>query len=142
VFVYKPTETWTYLAGIALCPDFQNTVYPILGLIYKPNDKLTFNIVPQRPNISYLLNEKVTLFAEGGNSFAEFEVTKDNLENVVLQYKEMRMGAGLRYKLNKAVEASLSAGGAFNRSFKYRDSLGKVNLKDSYYTEFRLVARM
>jgi hypothetical protein len=141
MLIYKPSDTWTYIAGVAVYPDFENEVYPILGLIYKPNAKLTFNLVPKRPNISYSLNEKTTLFAEGGNSFGEYEVTKDNLKNVILQYKEMRLGAGLKYKLNKSVEASLSAGGAFNRTLKYRDSLGKVNLKDSGYVEFRLVAR-
>lgn len=140
--IYKPSETWTYIAGVAVYPDFENEVYPVLGFIYKPNDKLTFNIVPKRPNISYILNEKITLFAEGGNSFGEYEVDKDNLKNVVLRYKEMHLGAGLKYKFNKATQASLSAGGMFNRSLKYRDSLGKVNLKDSCYAEFRLEVRI
>jgi hypothetical protein len=141
MLIYKPSETWTYIAGVAVYPDFENEVYPILGLIYKPNAKLTFNLVPKRPNISYLLNEKITLFAEGGNSFGEYEVTKDNLKNVVLQYKELHLGAGMKYKLNKYIEASFTAGGAFNRTLKYRDSLGKVNLKDSGYVEFRLAIR-
>jgi hypothetical protein len=140
--IHSLNDQWTFIAGVAVYPDFETKVWPILGFIYKPNDKLTFNIVPRRPNISYLLNEKIALFAEGGNSFGEYEVTKDNLENVVLQYKEMHIGAGLKYKVNKAVEASVSAGGMFGRSLKYRDSLGKVEIKDGAYAEFRLEARI
>jgi len=140
--IHSPNDQWTFIAGVAVYPDFENEVWPILGFIYKPDDKLTFNIVPKRPNISYLLNEKVTLFAEGGNSFGEYEVAKDNLKNVVLQYKEMHIGAGLKYKINRCVQASFSAGGMFNRSLKYRDSLGKVEIKDGAYVEFRLEARI
>jgi hypothetical protein len=140
--IYKPSETWTYIAGIAFYPDFENEVYPILGFIYKPNDKLTFNLVPKRPNISYLLNEKVTLFAEGGLSTGEFEVTKDNLKNVVLRYQERRLGLGAKFQLNKSIQASVSAGGEFSRSLKYRDSLGKVKIKDGGYAEFRLEAKI
>jgi len=136
--IHSPNDQWTFIAGVAVYPDFETKVWPILGFIYKPNDRLTFNIVPKRPNISYLLNEKITLFAEGGNSLGEYEVTKDNLENVVLRYKEKRLGAGIKYQANKFMETSISAGGVFNRSLKYRDSLGKVNIKDGIYTEFRI----
>jgi len=137
--IYLPDEQWTFLAGLAVYPDFESKVLPILGFIYKPNDRLTFNIIPKRPNISYLLNDRVTLFAEGGGSFSgEFEVDKDNLEDVVLRYKETHLGGGIKYKINPHIEGSLSMGGVFGRSLQYEDSLGKVNIKDSFYTEFRL----
>jgi len=137
--IYRPNNQWTFLAGLAVYPDFENEVFPILGFIYKPNDRLTFNIVPKRPNISYLLNNRVTLFAEGGNSFDEFEVTQNNLKNVVLRYQETHLGAGIKYKVNKYIQSSIYAGGIFNRSLKYRDSnLGKVNIKDGLYTELRV----
>jgi hypothetical protein len=137
--IHKPNAQWTLIGGVAVYPDFQNEVLPILGFIYQPNDRLIFNIVPKRPNISYLINDRFTLFAEGGSSLnSEFEVTKDNLENVVLRYKQMRLGSGLKFKINEIIQSSISAGAVFNRTLKYRDSLGKVNLKDGFYTEFRL----
>ncbi len=140
LLIYQPSRQWTFLAGLAVCPDFTDEVLPILGFIYKPNDKLVFNIVPKRPNISYFLNDRVTLFAEGGRAYnSEFEVTRDNLKNVVLRYKETHLGAGIKYKVNKYMRSSLSYGGIFNRSLKYRDSsLGKVKIKSGLYAEFRL----
>ena len=136
--IFIPNDKWTFIGGIGVYPDFETAVFPILGFIYKPNDKLSFNITPKRPNISYLLNKRVRLFAEGGMSFDEFEVTKDSQENVVLSYKKKYLGSGVEFKFNKFIKSSVTVGGVFNRSLKYRDSLGKVNMKSSLYTEFRV----
>jgi hypothetical protein len=137
--IYMPNPRWTFIGGVTVYPEFENEVLPILGFMYKPNERLTFNIIPKRPNISYLLNDKITLFAEGGSSLnSEFEVDKDDLKNVVLRYKETHLGAGIKYKLNKFIQGSLSAGGVFNRYVKYRDGQGKVDIKDGLYSDFRL----
>jgi len=139
ILIHQPNAKWTLICGVAVYPDYENEVLPILGFIYQPNDRLTFNIVPKRPNISYLVSDRLILFAEGGSSLnSEFEVTKDNLQNVVLRYSQMRLGSGLKFKINEIIQSSISAGAVFNRTLKYRDSLGKVNLKDGFYTEFRL----
>lgn len=143
VLIHQPNDRWTFIIGVAIYPDFEKEVFPVMGFIYQPNDKLIFNLVPKRPNISYLVNERLTWFTEGGSFVnSEFEVTKDNLKNVVLAYKELRIGSGIKYKFNKFLQTSLSAGAIFNRSLKYRDSLGKVNIKDGFYTEFRVEMQM
>lgn len=141
--IYLPDEQWTFLAGIAVYPDFEKKILPILGFIYKPNERLAFNIVPKRPNISYALTRRITIFAEGGGSLnSEFEVNQDNAKNIVLSYKETRLGAGVKFMPRTCLQGSLSAGGVFNRSFKYRDSLGKVDARDGFYTEFRLEIKL
>jgi len=141
--IYLPDQQWTFLAGIAVYPDFERKLLPILGFIYKPNERLTFSITPRRPNISYSLDRQFTLFAEGGDSpNSEFEVDKDGAKNVVLSYKETRLGAGIKFSPRDSLRASLSAGGVFNRSLKYRDSLGKVNVRGGFYTEFRLELKL
>jgi hypothetical protein len=138
LLIYQPNDKLTLIAGVAVYPDSENEVWPILGLIYKPNDKLTFELLPKRPNINYQLNNKVAIFAEGGVANSEFEVQRDNDKNVVLRYKEMRLGSGMKFKFNKFIQSSLSAGAIFNRYLKYRDDQGKVNIKDGLYTEFRI----
>lgn len=140
--IYQPDTKWTFIAGVAVYPDFESKVWPILGFIYKPNDRLSFNIVPERPNISYILNNKLTLFAEGEVSSNEFETNKDNLKNVVLQFKETHLGAGVKYKINRFIQSSVCVGGVFNRYLKYRDSLGKVDIKGGMYAEFRAEIRI
>jgi len=141
--IYQPNEKWVFVCGVDYYPRFREPVSPILGFIYKPNDRLAFSLVPGTPEISYLLNDKLTVFIQGDSSNNEYRVTKDNLKNVVLNYNETHLGTGLRYKWNKHVTGSLVVGGVFNRSIEYRqDSLGKVVIKDGFYTEFRLVMAM
>jgi hypothetical protein len=101
--IYQLNEKWTFLYGIAVYPDFESEIFPVLGFIYKPNAKLIFNIVPKRPNITYSLNKRLDLFLEGGSTLAEFEVKRQNEKNVVLRYKEMHLGTGARYKFNKFI---------------------------------------
>lgn len=137
--VYKPDEKLVLIAGVAVYPDFEDTVLPILGFIYKPNDKWLFNIIPDRPAILYFFNDKITLFGEGGGSSnEEFEVERNGEKGRVLRYKEMHVGAGIKYKINKYIEASAQAGGMFGRSLRYADDTGKVNIHNGLYTEFRM----
>lgn len=137
-FIFRKDEKWTFVGGVALYPDFQRKVFPIAGFIYKPNDKLSFNIIPERPNINYAINDKTSLFAEGGVFIKEFEVTRDNQENVVLRYAGFNLGSGVSHKINKSAQTFFSVAGVFNRSLRYRDSVGKVSMKNSLYGELRM----
>jgi hypothetical protein len=141
--IYQPSEQWTFVGGVAVYPSYQNRVLPILGFIYQPNDRLVFNIIPDRPNITYSLTKKIDLSVEGSISDEEFEVTKDDLRNVILHYREGHAAGAIKYKFNKFIECSLAVGGIFQRSLKYDDSnLGKVRIRESAYTEFRVVIKM
>jgi len=137
--IYQPDPKWTFLCGVAVSPYTQDPVLPVLGVIYKPNDRLAFNIVPRRPNITYALTDKISIFGEG--SFAvnnEYEVKFDDTRTAVLRYYETYLGGGIGYKPNKFIQTSLSVGGNFRRRLTYGDSLGKVDIKDGMYTEFRI----
>jgi len=136
--IYQPDAKWTFICGVAIWPHHDKDAMPIIGFIYKPNNRLTFNIIPRSPEISYALTQKLTVFGQAGMSGYEYKVTKDERNNLVLKYNEIHLGAGLRYKPNKYVNASLSAGDMLHRSIEYReDSLGKVIIKDGFYTELR-----
>lgn len=135
--IYQQNEKLAFVAGADVYPGRREQIQPILGVIYKPNERCTFNLTPDNPEISYVLNKKVTLFVEADSSSDEFSVGKDTRKDVSLNYDEMHAGAGLRYNLNKYIQASFAVGGVFNRSIAYdQDSLGKVVPKDGLYTEF------
>lgn len=137
--IYRPNKKWTFLGGVALYPNYKNrsAFFPILGLIYKPIDQLTFNIIPERPNITYALNEHVTILAEGDISLKEFDIDRSNTKDVVLRYKEWHVGGGTEIKFNKLFRLSATAGGIFDRTLKYSDKTAKVSIKDGFYTELR-----
>jgi len=131
--ISQPNEYFTLLLGVAVFPDFEDEVWPILGFIWQPNDKLKFNIIPKNPNITYSFNEKLDIFLEWDMSFGEYEVDRDNAKNVVLQYNETTAGLGLQYNINKNMQFLFSAGGVFDRYLKYRDDSGKVSIKNGAY---------
>jgi hypothetical protein len=137
----QPNPKLTWVLGVFVAPSEETKIGPIAGLIYQYNDKLVFNIIPPRPQIIYSFNDKLDIFAEGGFSDDEFQVKKDGYKKAILVYKEMHLGGGLKYSLNKFIDTSLSVGGMFNRTLKYRDSLGKVNIQNCLYTEFRVEAQ-
>jgi hypothetical protein len=138
-FIYQANQKLAFICGVEVIPDFEDAVSPILGFIYKPNDRLAFNITPSKPEITYGLSDRLTLLLEADMSCDEFEVNKDNLKNVVLEYNEMHLGTGVKYQVNKNIQSSISGGFIFNRSIKYKDDdLGKVSLKNGLYTELRV----
>ncbi|MDD5730363.1 MAG: DUF6268 family outer membrane beta-barrel protein [Candidatus Omnitrophica bacterium] len=132
-------DKWTLVGGIAVYPGFEESVFPVLGFIYRPNDRLTFNIVPQRPNITYSLNEKTSVSLEA-DAFLdeEFNVGRKDKKNAVLEYKEISFGGGIKYKFNRYIECSVSTGAVIDRSLKYRDTLEEVQVKDGLYTQLRV----
>jgi hypothetical protein len=141
ILIYHPNEQFTGILGVHITPSsVESRVSPIVGVIYKPNDKITYNLVGPQPNITYMVNKKLGFFAEGKIFDQEFVVTKDNIKNVVLIFKEYLLGGGVLYKINNFAETSLSVGGVFSRYLKYRDEsdYGKVSINNGLYTEFRL----
>ncbi|MDD4894813.1 MAG: transporter [Candidatus Omnitrophica bacterium] len=140
--IYQPSDKLTFVLGLSSEPGFENPLMPFGGIIYEPNDRLTFNLVPSRPTISFDLTKHITAFWEGGMSGGEFKVTKDNFNGAALDYSEMHTGLGLQIRPNENIDASISFGRTFNQSLEYRDSLGKVNIKNGFYSEFRVEARI
>ena len=68
----------------------------------------------------------------------EYIVTRDTGKDAVLRYTEGRFGTGIRYKINKNSEISLTGGEIFMNTFKYLDNNGsKVVLKNGPYVELR-----
>jgi len=138
--IYQLNDKLTLIGGLAAFPGYEDTFAPIIGVIYKYSDKLLFNLTPKRPTINYSVNDKVDLFVEADFSGGEYQVKKDSLKTAILQYNEIHTGAGVQYSLNDYIDISLSTGYMFNRYLKYRDSLGKVDIKSGLYMDCRIEA--
>jgi hypothetical protein len=138
--VYQPKEELTLMAGVAFYPGYVDNVLPVFGMIYKPNDKLSFNLTPNRPNITYRVNERLAAFVTGGFDFEEFQISRGS-GSAVLQYRQDRVGTGVEFDINKNIQSFVTLGGAFNRFLEYRDNIGKVEIKNGLYTEVRLQAK-
>jgi len=140
--IYQASDKLVFVAGLSVSPGFEDPITPFGGLIYKPNDKLTFDLVPTRPAISYEINDRLTIFGEAGFEGNEFKVSKDGYTGATLSYNEVHFGGGIKLSVNKYIDTYLSCGRMFNHYLKYRDSLGKVNIKDNTYSEFRVEVKI
>ncbi|MDD5155993.1 MAG: hypothetical protein PHF11_05900 [Candidatus Omnitrophica bacterium] len=138
--IFQPNEKLLFVAGVDVYPRYEDQVLPIVGLVYRPNKKLTFYLIPEdRSNISYAITERLTLFIEGGSNTDEFAVTR-NGSRAVLQYNQSHLGTGVKLKVNKYMDVTVAGGGVFDHYLKYRDSDGKASIKKGLYTEFRIEA--
>jgi hypothetical protein len=138
--IYKESEEFILVGGVSVRPDYDVEAVPILGLIYKPNERLSFNFASDDPNIAYKFNEATTAVWEFNFTLEEYEVTRESQDGVVLKYQDVSTGIGLQHKFNENLQASISVGGVFNRRLEYKDDVGKVVPDASVYTEFKLTA--
>jgi hypothetical protein len=140
--ISQPNEYLTLLLGVAVFPDFEDKVLPLFGFIWEPNDKISFNIIPKNPNITYSLNKRLEFFLEGDIDLGEYEVDRGEEKNLVLKYSQTIAGLGFRYNINKNTQFLFSTGGVFNRSLEYRDGSGKVSIKNGAYIHCQFQVRI
>jgi hypothetical protein len=139
--VYQPSDTLTLIAGAAFYPGYEYNIWPFAGMIYKPTEKLSFNLVPRMPSIKYRMNERLAVLLTGAFENEEFQVARGNTGSAVLKYREKRIGGGVEYDVNKHIQAFMTVGGSFGRFLDYKDDIGKVQIESGVYTEVRLQAK-
>jgi len=134
--VYTPNDKLIIIAGAEFFTDFDNDVQPIGGIIYKPTDKLTFNLITDDPYILYKINDKLDIRAEGGYHFwNQYKVRRQGNNNVLFEYQDVWVGGGFNFKPIKSINIFMTVGGVFDRNLKYPDAGGKVDIDKGYYLQ-------
>jgi hypothetical protein len=116
-----------FLAGVYVDVNADTPVFPVIGVHWKLSDKWVIEGMPPRPQIQYTLSETVTLFA--GADLREETFVVDNkfgtsrgipqLNSAILEYNEIRAGAGLTWKIYKGVTLDIEGGCTPYRRFYY-----------------------
>jgi hypothetical protein len=135
--IYKPSDTFVMIAGAQIDTDADTPVIPIIGFNYQPNDRLDIQLASTEPTITYKLDHHWAVFAEYGATLDEYEVTRASQKGVVFKVREAALGGGLKFKIEKWLEASLSTGLNTWRQFAYRDNVGKVDVNSAPYIKAR-----
>ncbi len=138
--IFKESDDFILVGGVSVRPEYEREVLPVVGLIYRPNDRLAFNLASDDPNVSYKLTDATLLRWEFQYAFDEYEVTRGAQEGVVLRYQEISSGFGIEHRFNEAFKGIVSAGGVFNRQLEYSDEVGKVAPDTGFYTSARITA--
>ena len=139
--IYKGSDDFILVGGVYVRPEFDTEVLPVIGFIYRPNERLSFNFASDDPHVAYKLTDQATLMMEFGYTLDEYEVKRGTQDGVVLRYSGLTTGAGIKYDFNDCLQAAVSAGGAFARRLEYDDGAGKVVPENAVYSSVRLTAR-
>jgi hypothetical protein len=127
------------IAGIYVDVNSDLPVFPVVGVHWKLSDKWLIEGIAPRPQIQYLLTDNVTLFAGADLREATFRVNEDfgqsrgipKLDDAILEYFEIRAGAGLTWKISKNFNLDVEGGGTPYRRFEYPRADGyKVKSED------------
>ena len=108
-------------------------VFPVAGVRWKVSDKWVIEGIAPRPQLQYQLSDSVTLYAGADLRQATFRMDDQfgqqhggnpKLNDAILEYFEIRAGAGLTWKVTKYVNLDVEGGGAPYRSFYYPRATG------------------
>lgn len=138
--IFKESEDFILVGGVTVRPEYDREVLPLIGLVYRPNDRLSFNLASDDPNVSYKLSDATLLRWEFQYAYDEYEVTRGGQKGVVLQYQEISSGFGIEHQLNDSLKGIVSAGAVFNRQLEYKDEVGKVTPDAGVYASAQLTA--
>ncbi len=136
---YFVSSDLLFIGGIYVDVNSNLPVFPIVGIHWKVSDKWVLEGIAPRPQIQYLLSDRVTLFAGADLREATFRVDSQfgqtrgipKLNDAILDYFEIRAGAGLTWKVFKNVNLDLEGGCTPYRRFEYPRADGyKVKSED------------
>jgi hypothetical protein len=140
---------WTFGGGIRFSPLDDSPVLPIAFARWQPNETWALSLGAPRTEVSYALNAETSFFA--GGSFAGGTYAVDarrlttpagypRLDETKLDYREIRVGAGVRHRVSQVLNLELEAGTTVDRSFDYFDRNLKVKAEDAGFLALSVVA--
>lgn len=131
---YVYSDRLYFIVGAEVNYELDFPIFPAAGFLWRVNDKLTINAIAPKPAIEYKLTDAFTLHVGGEFSENTYRVNGDfgrirgvpKLDNAIVQFNEIRVGAGVTWKMNKAFSLDLEAGAVPYRRFDYNRADYKV----------------
>jgi len=116
-----------YTAGLSIDMNADWPVIPAVGVYWKVSDHWVINGVAPRPQIRYILSNKATLFAGADLQTDVFRVDDQfgssrgipKLNHALLDFWEVRAGAGFIWNLTDAIKLDLEGGAVPYRRFDF-----------------------
>ena len=127
------TAMWNYspslkfMFGVVFSPDSDLKVMPMAGLDWAINDQLDLRLMFPKPRLIYTLNDHWSFHAGADFNMATFR-TSDSLgtsialpqyNDAIGTYRDIRIGAGVGYRINKTLSVEADAGYSVNRRIDY-----------------------
>ena len=130
---YFVSSDLQFIGGVYVDVNNNVPVFPIVGVRWKVSDKWMIDGIAPRPQLQYQLSDSVTLYAGADlrqgtfrmdDQFGQQHGGNPKLNDAILEYWEIRAGAGLTWKMGKNVNLDVEGGGTPYRSFYYPRATG------------------
>lgn len=130
---YTPSRELTWLFGLNVNPFSDNPVLPILGVRWQFAPDWNFNLGFPRSGFTYQFSDSLSLSAGVAFQGGSFRVGRDpratplslpaapSLANTYLDYREIRAGFTLNYKLGENLKLTFDLGAVTDRKFDWFD---------------------
>jgi hypothetical protein len=127
---YAPSRELVWMFGLNVNGFSDNVVLPVLGVRWMFAPEWTFNVGFPRSGISWKFNDRLELSAGASFSGGSFRLTQNlgspatgiaRLANTYVDFREVRVGLGLDYKLTDRSSLSLDVGTVTDRKLDYFD---------------------
>lgn len=124
---YLVSKDFQWIAGVYYNPNASRPILGGVGFRWKMADRWTLNFVPPNPRIEFKATDDVTLYAGGQILASTFRVNKNfggapgrrNYSSALVDYTEIRAGAGASWKLNAKGALNMELGYMAYRDFDY-----------------------
>lgn len=129
-------------------PFRNNTFVATPGVSWLISDHWKLELWLPRPQIEYILNDRVTLFGGGSVSGGSFRVAENfgaalgrpTLNGEKVDYREVRAGIGARLDIAPNTLAEIAGGWVFDRRFEFHERNLTLNGDGAPYVQFSIGA--
>lgn len=127
---YAQSRDLFWMFGLNVNGFSDNVALPVVGVRWKFAPEWTFNLGFPRSGVTWKLNERLDVSAGASFSGGSFRLTQNlgvpatgiaRLANTYVDFREVRVGLGLDYKLNDRASLSLDVGAVTDRKLDYFD---------------------
>ena len=145
---YRQSDTLTWVAAASVDARRDVPVFGGVGVRWQFAENWTLSLILPRPAIEYRASEQVTVFAGGELVGGAYRVAEDlgsrtgrpELNDQMLSYREIRVGAGMRARIAENVRLVAQAGWAIDRRFVFDEANLLINGKGAAYVSAGLSA--
>jgi len=146
------TAMWNYspslkfLLGFVFSPDSDIKVLPVAGLDWAINNQLDLRLMFPKPRLIYTPNDHWSFHAGASLNMATFR-TSDSLgtsiglpqyNDAIGTYRDIRIGAGIGYRINKILSVEADCGYSVNRQIDYTRIEQRVKFHSAPYAGLSL----
>jgi Domain of unknown function (DUF6268) len=123
--IYAPTLEWKWVLGVTYVNGGWSKVVPVVGVVYEPNDDVSYELVFPRPRVAWRLPQSPVpgrdeywfyMMGEFANSIWAFEQSSGSPD--MFAYRDFRFILGLERKIIGGLSHRIEIGYVFNRDMK------------------------